>query len=244
MRTLLALTLILVATNACFASTARARRQQKPADAKQTPAAQRELTASEKLLVSSSREALIKTGLSEAYFDSHFRVMRVVDQPADRRVVWSFSVNGFEATVSDTLGFYTEGGRRIDTHSVASTLPSTSDITRTITRRQAERIMRRCLGSFTNSQIEYRAHGEDGHAALLLTAQRIIKPPVSKGREARERREREEREQRERREQAKNTRQLDELEDEGDERDRPVILLGTVNLVTGQCKIGRAQSTP
>src|SRR5215204_1122957 len=104
------------------------------------------------------------------FFDRHFRVERVVDRPADRRVVWRLSVGGYETLVSDTVGFYTQGGRRFDTHSVAATLNSTSDLTRTIPRPRAEKIMRRCIGRFADTQVEYRAHGPGGGAALLLTA--------------------------------------------------------------------------
>ena len=132
------------------------------------------LTASERALVAGSREAIIKTGVSPAFFDRHFRVARVVDGAGDRRVVWRLSVGGHEATVNDSVGFYTEGARRVDTHSVAATLSETSDITRTITRRRAELLMRRCIGRFRNAQVEYRAHGAAGRAALLLTAHSLV----------------------------------------------------------------------
>ncbi|HEX8688048.1 MAG TPA: hypothetical protein VF654_16170, partial [Pyrinomonadaceae bacterium] len=128
---------------------------------------QTELTAAEKSLVEGSRAAVIATGITAEYFDRHFRVERVVDRAGDRRVVWRFSVGGYEATVSDSIGFYTEGGRRFDTHSVAGTLNTTSDLTRAIPRARAERIMRRCIGAYTSPRVEYRAHGPGGAAALL-----------------------------------------------------------------------------
>jgi hypothetical protein len=218
------------------------------ASVRQAAPAPKELSAAERSLIEGSRAAMLKTGITESYFDKHFSVARVFDKPGDRRVVWKFSVNGYDATVSDTVGFYTEGGRRFDTHSVADSLPSTSDITRTITRREAETLMRRCIGRFSNPQVEYRAHGAEGSAALLFTAQSVIKPKTSMGREARERKERKEREEREQRERARKQtgggHQVDEIEDEGGEGDRPVILLGAVDLVTGKCMVGRAQSTP
>ncbi|HEX6186182.1 MAG TPA: hypothetical protein VFZ44_19995 [Pyrinomonadaceae bacterium] len=211
---------------------------------------QRELNASEKSLAEGSREAIIKTGLSEAFFDEHFRVARVVDRPGDRRVVWRFSVGGHTTTVSDSIGFYTEGGRRFDTHSVAGTLNKTSDLTRTITRARAERLMRRCLGRFSNPQVEYRAHGPQGEAALLLTAEALVVPRAVAGREARERREREERERREREErersrgQSQGTPQSDKVDEEEEGGDGVVVLLGAVDLSTGRCTVGRGQAGP
>ena len=206
-----------------------------------------ELNASEKSLVEGSREAIIKTGLSEAFFDEHFRLARVIDRPGDRRVVWTFSVSGYETTVSDSIGFYTEGGQRFDTHSVAGTLNTTSDLTRTITRPRAERIMRRCIGRFTNPQVEYRAHGPQGAAALLLTAEALIAPRGGDGREARERREREEREREERERasaQSQGAPQADTVGEEDEGGDRGVLLLGAVDLSTGKCTVGRGQSGP
>jgi hypothetical protein len=200
------------------------------------------LTASEKSLADGSRDAIIKTGISEAYFDRHFRLARVVDRSGDRRVVWTFSVGGYEATVSDSVGFYTEGGRRFDTHSVAGTLNSTSDLTRIIPRPRAERIMRRCMGGrFINPQVEYRSHGPDGAAALLLTAEAVVVPPGGAAVESPgESEERAAQEAARRQEAAAQGRDVTgRLKGK---RPRPVVLLGAVDLSTGKCTVGRGQA--
>lgn len=223
-----------------------------PSGAKTTQSTpqRRELNASEKSLVEGSREAIIKTGLGEGYFAEHFRVVRVVDSPGDRRVVWQFSVGGHTATVSDSVGFYTEGGRRFDTHSVAGTLGMTSDLTRTITRARAERLMRRCIGRFSNPQVEYRSHGSNGEAALLLTAEALVVPRAVEGREAYERSGREERERREREErerarrQSNGSEQADKVAEEDEGGDGVVVLLGAVDLSNGKCTVGRGQAGP
>jgi hypothetical protein len=219
-----------------------------PAAGAQT-APPKELTAAEKALVAGSREAVIQTGISAAFFDEHFRVARVVDRPGDRRVVWRLSVNGHETSVNDSVGYYTEGARRVDTHSVAATLSKTSDITRTITRRRAELLMRRCIGRFINPQVEYRTQGAEGRAALLLTAHSLVPrrreehEREGRGREARERREREERERRERAQKG-GVPAADEVESEDEEGEGPVIMLGAVDLVTGECSVGYGQAGP
>lgn len=212
------------------------------AGARQTPASVAASTASERALVQGSREAVIKTGISADFFDRHFRLARVVDRPGDRRVVWLLSVGGYEATVNDSVGYYTEGARRVDTHSVAATLPQTSDITRTITRRRAEAAMRRCLGGpFSDPQVEYRAHGDEGRAALLLTASRTI-PPPPESRAARARREREERAARARAQQgAPDPEESDPVRGKGT-APKPVLLLGAVDLATGECSVGYGRS--
>lgn len=212
-----------------------------------TTATQRELSESERALVGGSREAVVGTGMSGAFFDRHFRVERVFDRPGDRRVVWRFSFGGHEALVNDTVGFYTEGGRRLDTHSVAATLNQTSDLTRAITRPRAERIMRRCIGRFTNPQVEYRAHGPQGAAALLLTAEAVVVPRggEARGREEREARERREREGRERaRVQAEGAPQNDRVGEEDEGGGGRVVPLGAVDLSNGRCTVGRGQSGP
>jgi hypothetical protein len=230
MRKLLPFVLAAAAFMAAAPSRAsRAAQQQQP-----------DLNASERALVEGSRAAVIATGLTPEYFDRHFRVERVVDRPGDRRVVWRFSVGGHEATVSDSVGFYTEGGRRFDAHSVGGSLNATSDLTRTIPRARAERIMRRCIGRFTNPQVEYRAQGPGGAAALLLTAEAIRAP-----RGAGERREREERERRERARQEPEGfgRQADAV-GEDDEGGGAVVILGAVDLSDGRCTVGRGQAGP
>jgi hypothetical protein len=236
MRTLLPFALAALAVVAALSSGAGAQR---------APAADAAaLKASERALLAGSREAIIGTGLSPFFFDSHFRVERVVDRAGDRRVVWRLSVGGHEAAVNDSVGFYTEGGRRVDTHSVAATLSETADITRTITRRRAETLMRRCIGRFRNPQVEYRAHGAGGRAALLLTANSLV-PRRREGR-GRGEREESEREARERRERARTggSRELDEVETEDEGGEGPVVVLGAVDLVTGECTVGYGQAGP
>jgi hypothetical protein len=194
------------------------------------------LTDSERALVAGSREAIIKTGITPAFFDEHFRLARVLDRTGDRRVIWRLSVGGYEATVNDSVGYYTEGPRRVDTHTVAATLSSTQDITRTITRRRAELLMRRCIGRFLEPQVEYRAHGPEGRAALLLTAHTLV-PRRHGGHE---------REGLEHRGPARagGARALDGVgaEDEGGEG--PVVVLGAIDLVTGACTVGYGQAGP
>lgn len=146
------------------------------------------LTDAQKSMVEGSRRAIISTGIGEAYFRRHFRPVQVIDKPGDTRVVWKFSFGEYEATINDSLGYYTEGGRRIYTHSVTNILNSTSEIRRTIPRRTAERLMRRCIGRFTKPSVEYRPVNLHGPAALVLTAQSLA---PSRRREAREEREEE-----------------------------------------------------
>src|ERR1044072_2808147 len=76
------------------------------------------LTAAEKLLVEGSKKAIIGTGISEAYFNSHFKLLRVESKISDRRVTWLFTVDGYQAVVKDSIGYYTQGTSKVDTHSV------------------------------------------------------------------------------------------------------------------------------
>ena len=83
-------------------------------------------------LVAGSRQAIVATGISGAYFDRHFTLAKVINQPGDRRIVWTFSLNDFRTSVTDVLGYYSKNGQRIDTHSVTTTLGRTSNIVATI----------------------------------------------------------------------------------------------------------------
>lgn len=205
----------------------------------QGPAAQKikaagpKWTDAERALISGSRQAIIRTGISAAYFDRHFTVVQVVNKPGDRRIVWKFSVNEYETKVSDVLGYYTENGKRVDTHSVTTTLRTTADIDRTISRRAARQLMRQCIGSFRNVSVEYRT-SDGGGARLLMTAESIPKTAQRRKSEVRER------EARERQAQPK-TSGVDPIESEGHD---PPIITGTVDLQTGKCTKGELVVAP
>lgn len=194
-------------------------------------AAHTRLGKAEQRLVRDSKAAIIAQGISAPYFEEHFKVLSVVNAQGDRRVVWRFEVNGHQALVSDTVGYYTDArGRIVDTHSIASALPAAHDITHTITRRRAEQLMRACIGPFRGGGVVYRAAGTPLRAALVFTASSV---PRRKSRAEREREERE----REARRKQRNTRPTDVIEEE-DEGGAPVYL-GAIDLETGRCTQGQ-----
>lgn len=197
-----------------------------------------ELTAAEKLLVEGSKKAIIATGISEAYFNSHFKLLRVESKISDRRVTWIFTVNGYEAIVKDSIGYYTQGNSKIDTHSVSQTLGQSSEIVKTISKSRAMNIMRSCVGSFATPTIEYGP--VEGRTQLFMVAEKKIKKSARELEEERER-EREEREEMERRSRKQGA---DEIESEEGEKDLPRIVFGYVNLQTGKCTKGTGLIAP
>lgn len=84
------------------------------------------LTASEQTLVDGSKRAILETGISESYFNAHFKLLNVIDKPSDRRVVWQFSVNQYQTVLNDAIGYYTDGAKRVNTHSIAKSLGQTT----------------------------------------------------------------------------------------------------------------------
>ena len=182
------------------------------------------LSEAERALVGGSRAEFVRSGMSSRYFDRHFTLVKVVNQPGDRRVVWKFSVNGHSTTVTDVLGYYTKDGRRVDTHSVTAALRATSDINRTISRRKANQIMQQCIGNFRNAVVEFRA-ADAGGARLFLTAEALPQntgqnkdqptpenPPVESS-------------------------DADPIKKKGPRR--PAIVVGSVDLQTGKCTKGK-----
>ena len=136
------------------------------------------LTPEEEQLVSGSRAAIIETGFSKQFFNAHFKPTRVFNSPADKRVVWKFSINGYETNINDAIGFYTdERGRRIYTHTVQAMLGKTHDIRRTISRAHASRLMKACIGVYEGEgAIVYQRFGHAGQAALIFTAVSVPPP--------------------------------------------------------------------
>jgi hypothetical protein len=191
------------------------------------------LSEAEEKLVRDSKAAIIAQGLSEPYFDAHFKAFKVIAAPGDRRVVWRFEVNGHEAFVSDGVGYYTDArGLRVDTHSIADALPSAHDITRIISRRRAEQIMRACIGRFEGGAVVYRAAGVPERASLIFTATSAPRR-VRGGDAAREREEREARVKK-----GKQPPQADVIEEGDDEGGGTPVHIGAVDLENGRCTKG------
>ncbi|MFY9607364.1 MAG: hypothetical protein WAU45_01955 [Blastocatellia bacterium] len=121
-------------------------------------------------LVEESKRAIIKTGISESYFEKHFKLIKAVNEPADRRVEWSYSVNEYEAQLVDAIGFHTAGGKRTYVHGIKNQLYSTHEIAKTLPRRRARMILLSCIGEFEGEEMTYRALTVPGRARLYLTA--------------------------------------------------------------------------
>ena len=212
--------------------------QSKEADAKKRDARQ-SLTSFEARLVSGSKTAILETGISEPYFETHFKLVTAIDKTGDRRVVWKFSINEYEATLNDAVGYYTsDGGDRIDVHSIKDILGSAHDIEKTIPRKQAEKRMRECIGRFTNPSVVFKAL--TGNASLLMIASSAGKNPSKS-----EEREREEKRKQEsgKRASKSQTSELDAIKQEENERGGPSYF-GMVNLETGKCTKGKAVIVP
>jgi len=174
-------------------------------------------------LVRGSREAFLAAGFSAAYFDRHFSPFKVVNLPGDRRVVWRFRAGGHEAYVDDSVGFYTdERGRRVDTHSAASTLAPARDPRRTITRARAERLMRSCIGEFEGGAVVFQRFG--ARTALVFTAASVSTPATPPAPAA----------------WAEAAAGGDRLRRGG--RKGPPVYVGAVDLETGRCLKGRARA--
>jgi hypothetical protein len=197
----------------------------------------KKLTASEQALVDGSKKAILNTGLSENYFNAHFKLLNVVDKPSDRRIVWQFSINQHQTVVNDSIGFYTQGTKRVNTHSVERTLGQTSEISRTLTRSRALKIMKSCIGNFDNPVVEYGP--VDGRAELLLVANARTRVESKSERE-----EEREREQKERDKQKAVAAGTDVIKTEEDEGKEPPVIFGFVNLRTGKCTKGAALTSP
>jgi hypothetical protein len=194
------------------------------------------LSDSQEKLVASSRDAIIRTGLSDTYFAKHFKLFRVFDSESDRRVMWEFEVNGHKTMVVDAIGYHTQGNQRIAIHSVASSLGKTSEITHTLSRNNALRRLRACIGAFEEQSVQYGA--VDGRAELFFSA---AAKQIDR-RSAKEREREREKEERERKKAIVATGDL--IESEEEEKGLAPIVIGNINLVTGKCTKGAGRVAP
>lgn len=238
----------------CLASTLIA--QEHPATASKTEPgveSKKDLTPEEEALVRGSREAILRSGLSAGYFDSHFKLMKVSNAPADRRVIWKFSVNEHETIVQDSVGVAYVGNERKQSHAVSSTLPLMSEIHRTVSRRRAEQLLRACIGSFSDASVEFRPIDETGKVGLFLAA--AAKPKVHESAAEPPTKARAKASEPGSRASTVNATvvaghntgqpvsQADSLKPKSGKRP-PLIVLGAINLQTGKCTKGVGQVGP
>jgi hypothetical protein len=178
-----------------------------------------------------SRQAIIETGFSEAYFDKHFRISATFDRPGDTRVVWRFSLNRYEVVVTDAIGFYIQSQKRVYVHSVKNTLGATRDISRTISKARAEALMKACLGRYADEAAVLLRLSPAEKTSLYLTAHSIIRTgPRARSREKSGRTE-------------DKHPEIDQPESEVT-KPRGPIRIGYINLETGKCTTGLARATP
>jgi hypothetical protein len=189
-------------------------RQQPAVVAQSSSAAVQELAAN-------SKKAIIETGITEPYFNEHFRLVKVINEASDRRVEWKYAINEYETLLVDDVGYYTtEGGERVDVHSIKNELFSAYDIKRTIAKSKAYALLKSCVGEHSDALVVYRALKSPGKARLYLTARATIKP------ESRKRK--------------------DKKRDKEEEREIEGLFfsVGFVELETGRCTIERGKVTP
>jgi hypothetical protein len=192
---------------------------------------------------------MIELGVPERYFDAHFRLVRVVDRPGDVRVVWKYSLNGYETSLTDSIGYYTADNKaRVYVHSLKTTLGAARDITRTLPRAQARAELQKCLGRHTSEAVMFTKLPAEKTAALYLTARtRAAAKPKSEQEREREKARAKAVEKpappaQAGRGGAPPPRKLPSEEDEDEKR--PSIFVGYVNLETGKCTKIAAQAAP
>ena len=117
-----------------------------------------------------SKKVIIDTGISENYFDEHFKLIKVVDGgSSNRRVEWEYTINDYKTIIFDEVGF--AGAQNI--HGIKNQLYSSYDIKDTIPRNQAEDIMKSCIGKFKEESVKYMAMSVPGKANLYLFARSV-----------------------------------------------------------------------
>jgi hypothetical protein len=185
------------------------------------------LNDGQQALVASSRKAIIATGITESYFDNHFTLLKVFNESSDKRVMWKFALNGYEAIINDSIGSTSVG----NAHSVSRTLGQVTEFTKTISRPVALKALKRCIGNYSQPYVEF---GQvNGRAELFLVG--THKTGLNRQAQA----EAMERERDEAVKRSRKTSATDEIEREEGEAEPTPVILGYINLQTGKCTKGK-----
>jgi hypothetical protein len=186
-------------------------------------------------LAESSRKAIIETGITEKYFRYHFTLLQSINKPGDTRVVWKYSLNGYEVTINDAVGYYTTDHKRVYVHSIKNILGSTRDIVKTMPRARAAKLMKACIGSYTGENILFLRLDQKASASFYMTASRMT--PVRRGKADQDT-------ERDREKTSSRPQQADTEREEEEGDGPPPLTVGYINLETGKCTKGKAGVAP
>jgi hypothetical protein len=117
--------------------------------------------APDNALVKESKQLIEAYGFTEGFFDNHFTLTfftDALDAPGGPRIEWSFTIGDYHATVADALGFRREGENIVYIHGIAPAqtlkVPVFHDIQAVLSKTEADRLMRACIGDFKDAHAE------------------------------------------------------------------------------------------
>ena len=132
------------------------------------------ITDSNHPLVAESRKVVLDYGISEDYFNKHFKLLcAVVGTPAHRGVKWQYTIGEFTTIIYDDIG----GNESTNIHSIDNNLYGLTEIEKVITQAEAEQRMQSCIGDFEDARMGFGfPKGFDrstSHATPFLTARSV-----------------------------------------------------------------------
>ena len=125
------------------------------------------LAPSDRAIVSASRQALLETGMSDAFLDASVALLGVSEGENDWVVQWSIAIGEYTVPLKDRITVSVTGAL---VHLLPEALGRTHDIGTTLTHTAAEEALERCIGSLDRDSLvmTYRARVRGGSAQLLL----------------------------------------------------------------------------
>ncbi|OGY78732.1 MAG: hypothetical protein A3B74_02990 [Candidatus Kerfeldbacteria bacterium RIFCSPHIGHO2_02_FULL_42_14] len=125
-------------------------------------------------LVVESKQVVLGFGISEDYFNKHFKFLcAVADQPSHRQVRWQYTIGEFTTIIYDEIGF--SGSTNI--HGINNDLYGLTEIQKVISKTEAGQFMQSCIGDFKEARVGFVfPNGFDrrtSHAKPYLTASSV-----------------------------------------------------------------------
>ncbi len=103
-------------------------------------------------LVVESKNVVRDFGISEDYFNKHFKLLcAVADQPSHRQVRWQYIIGEFTTIIYDEIGF--SGSTNI--HSIDNDLYGLTEIQKVISKAEAGQRMQSCIGDFKEVSVGF-----------------------------------------------------------------------------------------
>jgi hypothetical protein len=122
-------------------------------------------------MVHESKMEIIASGMSAEYVEAHFKVVEMIDEETEKKVIWRYQIGEYQIEIIDLVNWNMDAQGNIQyTHNIRQEWGTTRNIETVISSAEADQAMRNCIGDYEGSVLKYTALELPGSASPWLIA--------------------------------------------------------------------------